>query len=49
MDKAVKMSESSTARDAILAAFRDIILEGGYEKCRVLDVVARSGVARSTF
>lgn len=49
MDKTVKMSGAATARVAILAAFRDIILEGGYENCRVLDVVERSGVARSTF
>lgn len=49
MDKTVKMSGGPTARIAILAAFRDIILEGGYENCRVLDVVERSGVARSTF
>jgi AcrR family transcriptional regulator len=49
MDKAAKTSGGSSAREAILAAFRDIILEGGYEQCRVLDVVARSAVARSTF
>ena len=43
------MSGRAAARDAILLAFADIILESGYEKVRVLDVVARSGVARSTF
>src|SRR5579863_3762721 len=49
MDKQPRMSGDSGARDAILSAFRDILLEGGYEKCRVLDVVERSGAARSTF
>lgn len=49
MDKDAKTSGEVTARDAILAAFRDILLEGGYENCRVLDIVERSGVARSTF
>jgi AcrR family transcriptional regulator len=49
MDKTAKVSGGMPARVAILAAFRDIILEGGYENCRVLDVVERSGVARSTF
>lgn len=46
MDKTGKMSD---AREAILDAFVDIILDGGYARCRVLDVVERSGVARSTF
>jgi AcrR family transcriptional regulator len=49
MDKVTGMPGKSAARDAILLAFADIILESGYEKVRVLDVVARSGVARSTF
>jgi AcrR family transcriptional regulator len=49
MDKTGEMSARPAARDAIMDAFRDIILEGGYEKARVLDVVERSGVARSTF
>ena len=48
MDKVTGMSGKS-ARLAILQAFADIILESGYEKVRVLDIVARSGVARSTF
>lgn len=43
------MSGKPVARDSILQAFADIILESGYDKVRVLDVVARSGVARSTF
>ncbi|HZZ64815.1 MAG TPA: TetR/AcrR family transcriptional regulator [Candidatus Baltobacteraceae bacterium] len=43
------MSEKRTARQAILDAFRDIVLERGYDGIRVLDVVERSGVARSTF
>lgn len=49
MDKTAKMSDKLAARDAILAAFREIILESGYETVRVIDVVERSGVARSTF
>ena len=49
MDKTPKMSEKRTAREAILEAFRDIVLERGYHGMRVLDVVERSGVARSTF
>jgi AcrR family transcriptional regulator len=49
MDKTPGMSEKRGARDAILAAFRDIMLERGYDGVRVLDVVERSGVARSTF
>jgi AcrR family transcriptional regulator len=49
MDNMTGMSGKPAARDAILRAFADIILESGYEKVRVLDVVARSGVARSTF
>lgn len=49
MDKVTGMSGKAAARDAILSAFADIILESGYDKVRVLDVVARSGVARSTF
>lgn len=49
MDKTPEMSEKRTARQAILAAFRDIVLEKGYDGMRVLDVVERSGVARSTF
>lgn len=43
------MSGKPAARDAILQAFADIILESGYEKVRVLDIVGRSGIARSTF
>src|SRR5215469_11856168 len=49
MDKTTEMSVRPAAREAIMDAFRDIILESGYENVRVLDVVARSGVARSTF
>lgn len=49
MDKTSGMSERRGAREAILAAFRDIVLESGYDAVRVLDVVQRSGVARSTF
>lgn len=49
MDKVTGMSGRSAARQAILQAFAEIILESGYEKVRVLDIVARSGVARSTF
>lgn len=49
MGKIRKMSDAPGAREAILDAFADIILEGGYERCRVVDVVERSGVARSTF
>jgi AcrR family transcriptional regulator len=49
MDKTPGMSERRGAREAILAAFRDIMLESGYDGVRVLDVVQRSGVARSTF
>lgn len=50
MDKKPEMSEKRRpARDAILAAFRDIVLDTGYDGVRVLDVVQRSGVARSTF
>lgn len=49
MDKITGMSGRSAARDAILQAFADIILESGYQKVRVLDIVERSGVARSTF
>lgn len=47
MDKGREMSERPSAREAILAAFRDIILENGYDGVRVLDIVQRSGVARS--
>lgn len=43
------MSGKPVVRDAILSAFAEIILESGYEKVRVLDVVERSGVARSTY
>lgn len=49
MDKMTRMSGKLAARDAILQAFAEIILESGYEKVRVLDIVERSGVARSTF
>jgi AcrR family transcriptional regulator len=49
MDKTAEMSARPAAREAIVGAFRDIILEAGYEDVRVLDVVKRSGVARSTF
>jgi AcrR family transcriptional regulator len=49
MDKMTGMSGTAGARGAILQAFADIILDSGYEKVRVLEVVARSGVARSTF
>lgn len=49
MDKISEMSGRSAARDTILQAFADIILESGYEKVRVLDIVERSRVARSTF
>lgn len=49
MDKTAEMSGKPAAREAILTAFRDMILQSGYEKVRVLDVVERSGVARSTF
>lgn len=43
------MSGKSAARDAILQAFADIILESGYAKVRVLDIIEHAGVARSTF
>jgi len=49
MDKMAGVSGKPAARDAILRAFREIILESGYEGVRVVDVVERSGVARSTF
>ena len=49
MDKTAGVSGRPAAREAILAAFRDIILESGFEGVRVIDVVERSGVARSTF
>ena len=49
MDKISEMSGKSAARDSFLQAFADIILENGYEKVRVLDIVERSRVARSTF
>jgi len=49
MDKTAETSGKPAAREAIAAAFRDIILEAGYQDVRVLDVVKRSGVARSTF
>lgn len=49
MDKTVKTSGAGNARSAIISAFSDIVLEGAYDRCRVLDIVARSGVARSTF
>lgn len=49
MDKTAGVSGRPAAREAILAAFRDIILESGYERVRVIEVVERSGVARSTF
>jgi AcrR family transcriptional regulator len=49
MDKTAEMSKRPGAREAILKAFADIILEAGYENVRVLDIVKRSGVARSTF
>jgi AcrR family transcriptional regulator len=49
MDKTAGVSGKPAARDAILAAFREIIMESGYETVRVIDVVERSGVARSTF
>lgn len=49
MDKTGEMSSRPSAREAIMDAFRDIILTGGYENVRVLDVVERSRVARSTF
>lgn len=49
MDKTAEVSGKTGARDAILTAFREIVLESGYETVRVVDVVERSGVARSTF
>lgn len=49
MDKTAGMSGKPAARDAILDAFREMILVSGYENVRVLDIVKRSGVARSTF
>jgi AcrR family transcriptional regulator len=36
-------------RDALLTAFRDIVLERGYEGVAVLDVIERANVGRSTF
>lgn len=50
MDKTAEVSgKRAGAREAILGAFRDIMLERGYEGVRVLDIVKRSGVGRSTF
>lgn len=49
MDNSPGMSERRSAREAILTAFRDIVLENGFDGVRVLDIVQRSGVARSTF
>lgn len=50
MDRKAEVSGNRVpARDAILGAFRDIVLESGYDGVRVLDVVRRSGVGRSTF
>ena len=49
MDKTAAVSGAAWARDAILDAFRDIVLSEGYDVLRVLDVVTRSGVGRSTF
>lgn len=36
-------------RDALLAAFRDLVLEHGYDGITVLDVIERANVGRSTF
>lgn len=49
MDKTPETSGRVGAREAILDAFRDIVLQSGYDGVRVLDIVQRSGVARSTF
>ncbi|HET7813351.1 MAG TPA: TetR family transcriptional regulator [Candidatus Baltobacteraceae bacterium] len=50
MDKKAEVSgQRGGAREAILDAFRDIVLESGYDGVRVSDVVKRSGVGRSTF
>ena len=49
MDKMPETSGRAGAREAILAAFRDIVLQNGYDRVRVLDIVQRSGIARSTF
>jgi AcrR family transcriptional regulator len=49
MDKTARVSGKLPARNAILAAFRDIVLARGYDTMRVMEVVQRSGVARSTF
>lgn len=50
MDRIPEVSERRPdARELLLHAFRDIVLESGYDGVTVLDVVRRAGVARSTF
>jgi len=36
-------------RQRLLDAFRDLVLDGGYDRVTVLDVIERAGVGRSTF
>lgn len=42
-------SRKGRTREALLAAFRDLFFERGYEAIRVGDIIARAGVGRSTF
>lgn len=47
-----KRAPSDTPRDvseALLDAFRDLLFERGYRRITVRDLIARAGVARSTF
>jgi AcrR family transcriptional regulator len=42
-------SRKARTKEALLAAFRDLFFERGYEAIRVGDIIVRAGVGRSTF